>query len=290
MIAGIKASDRVAVLGARGWFGSTLLTQLPSGVSTFATASIPVKGYGTWSLTELQDFAPTVVANFAFLTRERVESEGMEVFTRTNEMLIEQFRQTAELPSVRAALTVSSGAAVTDPKSPYGGLKVLEEQTAASLPSPHRSVVTLRAYSVSGPEVRRPQAYAFSDFILQAHAGRVLIQAPHRVYRRYVSVHDALAVSLGSALLGWSGVIDTGGELIEMGDLAKRSVELVNPRAEIIRPRFDATVEQTYASDDVAWMTACARLGYVPLDLDDQIRVTAKGLLEHDEVKRGSDV
>lgn len=280
MLAGLRRTDRIAVLGARGWLGRTLLSLLPKDVSVLRTASSVDELHCEWSWERVQEFAPTVVANFAFLTRERVSAEGVEAFTEINSRLLDEFERTANLPSVRAVLTVSSGAAVTEPDQPYGALKVREEQMAADLSSAGRSSVILRAYSVSGPYVRRPRDYAFSDFILQAHEGRVSIAADHLVFRRYVSASDAVAVAVTSALAGWSGTIDTGGELVEMGELAHRVVSRVNPQATIERPDVDRSLVSTYASDDVSWRQACERLGYVPIDLDEQIGVTARGLLD----------
>lgn len=280
MLAGLQPTDRIAVLGARGWFGQTLVGLLPADVPILLTASRADELHGEWSWEQVQEFAPTVVANFAFLTRERIASEGVEEFTTVNTRLIDQFQRTASLSSVRAVLTVSSGAAVTEPDKPYGALKLIEERVAGELASPDRASVVLRAYSVSGPFVRRPRDYAFSDFIVQAHEGRVSIAADELVFRRYVSVSDALTVAARSALSGWSGTVDTGGELVEMGELAQRVVSVVNPTAVIERPEVDHGRIQTYASDDASWVDACERLGYVPMDLDEQIRVTARGLLE----------
>ena len=283
MLAGLQPTDRIAVLGARGWFGQTLLGLLPADIPTLLTASSTDALHQEWSWEQVREFAPTVVANFAFLTRERIASEGVEEFTAVNTRLIDQFERTGSLPSVRAVLTVSSGAAVTEPDKPYGALKLVEERVANELASPDRSSVVLRAYSVSGPFVRRPREYAFSDFIMQAHSGRVAIAADELVFRRYVSVFDALTVAGRSALSGWSGTVDTGGELVEMGELAQRVVSIVDPTAVIERPDVDTNRMQTYASDDVSWTQACERLGYVPMDLDEQIRVTARGLLGEPE-------
>ena len=288
MLAGVRRTDRIAVLGARGWLGRTADSLIPEDIPIFRTAASADQLHREWSLVSIQDFAPTVVLNFAFLTRERIAVEGVEAFTAINSELTNQFEVTATLPSVRAAITVSSGAAVVEPDQPYGALKLREEQIAAELTSPSRASVVLRAYSVSGPFVRRPRDYAFSDFILQAQRGCVRVSADHLVYRRYVDAADALGVAIDSVLSGWSGTIETGGELVEMGDLAHRIVHHVNPAASIERPEIDTSRIETYASDGSSWSQACARLGYVPRDLEEQIRVTADGLLapNHSEESR----
>ena len=280
----LSPQDRVLVLGASGWFGLTFLRLLDPDIPVLALASSTRDRFETWDEQRVQEFAPTAVANFAFRTPEFAEREGIERFIQANESLTEQFLDAAQLPSVRAILTVSSGAAVAFAlemaENPYGVLKKREEDAALALATESRSVVIARAWSVSGPDVRRPSDYAFSGFILQAQSGRIDIAAQQPVFRRYVSVEDLLTVCMTRLLDGWTGTIDSGGELIEMGELAARVAAQVNLGSIIERAEMALTEPLIYASDNVSWMEACGRIGFVPLDLDEQIRVTAAGFLQ----------
>ena len=83
----LAADDRLLVLGGGGWFGRTLLHLVGSSVPVHATASSTRRGLETWDLARIRDFAPTVVANFAFLTRERISVEGTQEFNRINRQL-----------------------------------------------------------------------------------------------------------------------------------------------------------------------------------------------------------
>lgn len=279
MIAGLHKNDRVLILGAGGWFGQTTINLLPPATSILAIASSQRGNLQTWNDSQIQDFAPTIVLNFAFLTRERVAIEGESKFRAINEELTRHFVHAASLPQVRAALTISSGAAVTEPHLPYGEMKLKEEEQALALISSTRSIVIGRVYSVSGPYVRRPRDYAFSDFILQAQSGSVDITANRPVYRRYVSIEDYLTVCLMQLLSGWSGVIDSGGELVEIGDLARRIVQLVNPTAKIQREKQSTSDIFLYASDDTTWVDACSMLDFTAERLENQICQTASWLL-----------
>jgi hypothetical protein len=78
---------------------------------------------------------------------------------------------------------------------------------------------------------------------------------------------------------GWSGVIDSGGELIEIGDLAQRIVQLINPSATIQRQSQQTNAISTYASDNETWVTACNIVNVIPDSLENQIRQTASWLL-----------
>ena len=231
------------------------------------------------SQAEIANFDPTVVVNFAFLTRERVQVDGEEAFTSTNGSLTRRFVRAASMPKVRMALTVSSGAAVTEPEHPYGKLKRLEESTAMELPTESRSVVVLRAYSVSGGYVRRPHDYAFSSFISQASSGTVSVSADHAVFRRYCSVADALAVALRAGDAGRSGILETGGDLVEMGELAQRVAGIVNPEALISRVPMRSALASRYHSDNRSWSDWLETANVQPMDLDAQIMATAEVLL-----------
>lgn len=271
----LRPDDRLLILGGSGWFGHTLHTLIGDTVTTHATASNQRPGYHTWDASRIAAFAPTIVANFAFLTRERLHTEGTARFIHTNQKLTAQFLHAASQPNVRLALTVSSGAAITEPEHPYGRLKLHEEHQALQLQTPTRNIVIARAYSVTGPHVRRPHDYAFSDFILQARTGTIHIRATTPVYRRYVSVADYLTVCLALGLDGWTGTIESGGDLHEIGDLAHHIAHIVNPEATITRAHQTSTTPSTYASDNQTWTHACRVLDYQPEDLNQQIRNTA---------------
>ena len=278
---GLRSDDRLLILGSSGWFGrefQDLLVRMncPAEVLSLpgpsASQGVDRQALGT--------FDPTIVVNFAFLTRERVDSEGEAGFRRINSELTERFLRFADSPAVRLATTVSSGAAVAEPEHPYGELKAAEESAALDLVSPSRVVVVLRAYSVSGAHVRRPREYAFSDFVLQARRGHVHINADRPVFRRYVSIQDALQVSVASGAAGASGIVETGGELIEVADLAQRIVSVVNPAAEVTRAEQTSDEPSSYCSDNRSWSEWVSRLGASPLDLNEQIAAVAQGLID----------
>lgn len=270
---------RALILGASGWFGRTVATILGEDVPTLGTASSNRGRFIAFDLEQIRRFSPTLVVNCAFLTRERVVTDGVAEFTRVNKLLTQQFLDAASLSQVQAAVTISSGAAITEPHHPYGALKAEEEVRALALKSTDRSVVVARAYSVSGPLVRRPREYALSDFILQAFEGEVTVRASRPTFRRYVSVTDYMKVCVSEAVEGRSGVIESGGPLLEMGELAQRVVEVVNPNARLKRARLKSDEPSIYASNDIQWKQACARQGLSPANIQQQIRETAHGLV-----------
>lgn len=276
----LREGDRVLITGATGWFGETARCFVPAWVATLCTSSRPQCGCIEFSLDEVKAFAPSVVMNFAFLTREKVDVLGVERFRAINSRLLDEFAASASLPSVRGVVTVSSGAAITAPDHPYGQLKRQEEELALSLVSASRSVSVIRAYSVSGALVRNARAYAFSDMVLQAELGEIPIRSDVLTSRRYVSVQDVLTLSVLEVNSGNSGVVETGGELVEMQDLAERVRDVVNPEATISRPHLVDSSTSVYASDGTSWVEACGRHGYVAASLEQQIADVSRGLRE----------
>jgi nucleoside-diphosphate-sugar epimerase len=113
--------DRILITGASGWLGRTALDLLaPMGLPTLALASrarvIRVADREiecrVWDDREVAAFAPTVVLDCAFLTRGRVADMLLDEYIATNRTLTARLVYATQLPGVRLALTVSSGAAV----------------------------------------------------------------------------------------------------------------------------------------------------------------------------------
>lgn len=251
---------------------------LPKDAQVLATGSQAAERIIRWDLNEIRKFRPTAVANFAFLTSDRLDAVGAGVFEAQNRMLIDQFRQTIELPTVRRILTVSSGAVFTEPLGLYGLLKAEEEAVANGWTDSTHTSVVLRAYSMSGPHVRVPERYAFSEMILQAHQGLVRVRSDRLTYRRYTSVSDFLTVGMTMLSEGRTLTIESGGELVEMGDLAERVVARIDPSARIERPPLATLDASVYASDGRSWASACRLLAYNPMSLDEQIDVVGRSL------------
>lgn len=302
----LDASSRVLVLGAGGWFGSTALDLLASagtGAQLLALTGRPrwsvVNGQRWhlegWDTGAVARFAPTHVVNCAFLTRELAASRSRERYVSENVQLSARFLQTLELPSLRAAVTVSSGAALAAGGAlpelevePYGYLKRVEELLAHAVAAERGVPLSVcRAWSVSGPFVGRPREYAFSDLVAQAGEGRLRLHSTHQVWRRYVGVDELLAVSLALAHDGSSGTLESGGPLVELGELALLVAHELAVDEQVERPDPSGDATDHYHSDGSSWRAACRRLGYLPATLEEQIRAVADALLSERLAGRG---
>lgn len=279
----LRPDDRLLITGGNGWFGRTLRAQVGGHPHMLIIGSPRDSTAVRWEDQAVRAFAPTVVANFAFHTRDRLSKLGRDRFIAENSELTRRFLFTLGLDSLRLGLTISSGAALgldaharTDATDLYGALKAVEETEALAQSTSQRTVVVARAYSVSGPFVRRMHEYAFSDFVAQAAVGDITIKATRPVFRRYVAVSDLLSVSFASADRGFSGIIDSGGDLVEMQELAQAVRDIVNPSARIHRETLTSQEPSVYASDNVSWLDACHRTGINPMTLNEQVRAVER--------------
>ncbi len=289
-------NDRILVTGASGWLGRTALDLLaPLGLPTLALASrartIRVAECElecrAWDERAVAAFAPTVVLDCAFLTRDRVADMPLGEYVAANRALTERLLYATRLPGVRLALMVSSGAAVHPhdaldgpiQDNPYGYLKREAEHRLAQAAAQRGVVpVVVRAWSISGAHVQKPQGYALGSMIRDADSGAIRITARRPVFRRYVLAEELLALGIAEGGTG-PATIDSGGELVEMAELAARIAAVVRPDAVISRDEVDTRDPDRYHSDGQDWERRCQRWDLASASLDRQIEITASGVL-----------
>lgn len=277
MAESLEAHDRVLILGSGGWFGHTFRV-LTTGLAEVMPHNRRTSDQSESDFrTQVEAFNPTVVANFAFLTPHFTRTLTQDAYVATNRKVFERFRYAASLPSVRVALHASSGATTAPPDTlgnehqVYRELKLAEEDTILSSTFVERCAM-IRAFSVSGPFVRTPEKYAFSDMITQGLSGRIEVHSDRPTYRRYCSVADLLAVALARASRLGGGLVESGGPLIEMRELASLVAALTSPEPKVSLTEWSSQQPSEYASDDQSWTLACSEVGFEPMGLQQQVR------------------
>ena len=284
--------EKILILGASGWFGKTLSSMLIGcrqevmhvasypRVLKLEETSINTVNY---DFDRIRGFEPTILVDFAFLTREKVAQLGLADFRKTNEKLTHRLLEVAALTSVKKVIFTSSGAAVYAPEGqpktyeqdPYGYLKNQAERLMESFAlHSKKSVLCLRPWSVSGTLVDRPMDYAFSSLIIQALRGQIQLEARRQVFRRYCAVDDMLAVAfaLGPATqLNKYTLLESGGELNDLESLANKIVDLIGNGATVKNTIDSGSKPDTYFSDNKSWSASCVATGYTAKDLNTQI-------------------
>lgn len=286
----LQECDRLLITGATGWLGRELLARLHRnrpGVEVKCIASSPrrfqLEGRSfraePWDAAAVAQWRPTLAVHLAFLTREVQESVGLEDYEVQNLRLSELALSLYRIPSLRAVVVASSGAALADQDSLYGRLKALDEERfrqagqAAGIPT-----IIARIWSVSGAHCTKPDLFALYDLIRQVRVTpEVRITAQREVWRRYVDAGEFLEICLGAAASGASTTIDSAGELVEVGELVELVQISLGARKSVVRPQIlgPADCYYTTASGMLEWAQA---LEVQVTDLRQQILASAKAV------------
>ena len=240
-----QAPRNLIISGATGWLGQEVLALLEtekSQASAFEVIAISSKKRilehptGHNMVTHTYDEIDSIgqvdgFVNLAFLTREKVLEVGYQQFVLRNLDLISQASQVIERSKPQWVVLVSSGAIFkksTDQletsisENPYGFLKWIEEllltDAAARVGA---KIVIGRLWGATGRYMPINRAYALSDFVCQADVGGpIKVRSGHQVFRRYCDAGDFMNVLIRLAESGRSSTLNSGGPLIEIGDLA----------------------------------------------------------------------
>lgn len=275
--------SRILVLGPTGWFGRTALKlSFPSSAAFHLVGSRRgdvQMGEKTltvheWNEREVEWFSPDLVLDFAYLTRNWISELGISEYRARNEVLAERLVRAATLRSVKTVLTISSGAAVQSELDPYGeGKRKIELALRDALRSSSTNLGVLRAWSVSGGFVREPDQYALSSFARQGIKSKIIrVSADRMVFRRYCAVEELLAVGMHLAHRHSHSLLDSGGEKLEMFEIAQKVAEQI-PGANVIleHPARDSQEPDDYSSDNESWVRGLREAHLNPMSLEEQI-------------------
>lgn len=285
----LQHGDKVLISGAAGWFGQTAIAMTKTaGLEYMATGSrsrvIKLNGDNerieSHSMDSIAAFKPTVVIDAAFLTREKIAVVGAANYIEVNQAIIDCSREIAGLASVRKYVGFSSGATVhlaghssfSLSDNPYAALKrSYEEQMLDAGSWSKASIAIPRVFSVTGAYVNRPELFAFSNLILQAKSGVMKIQASNRVLRRYCLVEDVISLSLSSLDQGATLIFETGGDLVEIGELAQLIKAQIDTEINIIRSLDQEEGSDNYFSSGLEWSSLSEKQGLVEETISRQI-------------------
>ena len=116
-------------------------------------------------------------------------------------------------------------------------MKIEEEKrlTDACLASDSNLIIN-RLWGLSGQDIQNRIPYALADFIHRAKTDSVIeVISSHKVWRRYVDARELMALCLAIAASGNNATFNSGGPLVEIGDLAQLVVETLNSNSKVTR-------------------------------------------------------
>lgn len=292
---------QILVTGATGWLGKSSISFLLN--KKYAIKNI-IAAASTEKILTLDELTTIPVENFlnletseeidgiihlAFLTREKVSVTSIENYVETNRKITNKVVDLIKDLKPNWVVNVSSGA-VFNPKTkeleqslennPYGFLKLVEEkEIKIGTDSVGANLVIGRLWGASGSLMRLNRAYALSDFIFQALKDKkISINSNKTVLRRYVDAEIFMGVLIENALLGRNLVIDSGGPLVEIGELASVVGQALEVD-KILRPKILSSELDDYYPRGEEFATFAAEFKLPISDIREQVANTITGHL-----------
>ena len=286
---------KILITGATGWFGRECISLfledygkefLDSCVLAGSKESeIFVEGY-RFQISDLAKLASSnlsfdLILHFAFVTRGRFYVHGQNEFIELNNEIRESCKSII-LKSPKVAFFLASSGAVNETRlmeerdlsyKIYADSKSRDEESfSEAVEAMGGEIGICRIYSVTGSEITNPAEFAIGDLVLQGCRGNeIRIESSIPVNRKYVDVKDLLRVSL-TRLIHESFVMDSGGELIELADLAQLiSKRFVNVPTVIKNLQLMNSESDNYFSRSSEFEEIATKLNINLLGIDEQI-------------------
>jgi nucleoside-diphosphate-sugar epimerase len=299
----LSDEDRIVINGASGWLGSNIAETLyavrgssfENNVLLTASSDKVLRLRNNaevtvhkWSKERLMQFAPTHIMQLAFKTRDHVKNLPLEEYLRLNLEIISSANWMITLPGIKGFMHTSSGAACGPSThdahiDPYGYLKNLEElEYSKNCADLDRNYLGVRIWSTTGAYIKSGGLLAIESLISQALAGtKISVESSCRTYRSYADANEILVASLIGLLQGRTGLYNSGGFEIEIGDLAKIVANMA-PKIghEIIRPEFRFAKEDRFCSEDPSIESVLLEIGLSFSSIPIQVSKTMEYLKE----------
>lgn len=291
-------AKRIVLTGPTGWIGRALLAMLFRSGDRDALAArqelvlfgssagtITVDGGGELAIRPLSSLTPADIADahvihLAYLTKDKVAEQGEAEFRRINREIDRVLLDAMAERKPASLFVASSGAASLaesngDPE-PYGQMKLEQEHrfldwcTSAAVP-----VLVGRIFNIAGPHINKLDAYALSNFAVQALAtGKIEISATIPVFRSMLHVDDLCRIILRSARSAFTTArpLDLcGNTIVEMGDIAELVARALPGQVPITRGEIDYSRSSVYVGAPHETRIMCMKFGISQTDLYGQV-------------------
>ena len=292
-----------AITGASGWLGrATIATLLESGINPldikcFSTErkiicveNIEFQSHPLCELRISEDIDTLV--HLAFLTRDKVDASNLMRYSTINREITSFACDFIIKKKPRSVISISSGAIYDAPAftcladsfilNLYGYLKIEEEKRLEqACVESNANLVINRLWGLSGQDIQNAQPYALAEFIHKAKMNDVIeIKSRNKVWRRYVDARELMALCLEVANRGDTAIFNSGGPLVEIGELAELVVKYLSSSSKITRDASDVSDNpNTYYPKDQSYEELLMKyLKKSPLPLKYQILNTSSTL------------
>lgn len=191
---------------------------------------------------------PDMYFDFAFLTREKINTFGLEKFNMANMDIINNSVRLIKLQQPKTVILASSGAIYGEGRRNHEGnnylysmLKRIQEEKITEVCSKiGANLIIARIFNLSGSGISKINTFAISEMIVNAVRGRKLqINSDYLVFRRYCDISQLLRLLIAANKNNFTGVIDSGGIKIELHQLAQTIINELGSQSELVFPDID---------------------------------------------------
>ena len=291
----------VCITGATGWLGQSLLHANRDPLKQFhfdafgrSKAEIPTES-GTpiqnhmFDLRKITSKEYDVFAPFAFATRDKSLQMNDQEYIDVNKAIIMDAANVIRAGKVGSVLNISSGVVVQKSESQlndnsysiYADLKRFQEDVFANAcNSVGIPLINCRVFSLSGRDMKEPSKYAIGNLLNQAiSTGSIELSSKGLVVRRYMDSRDLMTLLLEYVTRGNSVSVESGGEKIDLIQLAKQVLKLYDHSPESITyADTSETLSNEYFSSENHFEKIADETSYTLADITNQIANVAKSL------------
>jgi nucleoside-diphosphate-sugar epimerase len=291
----------VLIKGATGWVGRQTAIQLVNkfgenlnlNLTNSNPASIYIynKHYQTTASSTLElDKKIDYFFDYAFQTREKIESLGEKHYVDANLNLINHSMEAIKKLSPKTVVLASSGAvynsskhALTKNYKLYSELKTIQEQQITdACKQSGTNLVKVRIFNLSGEGMNKSGVYAFQEIIEKALKNKeIVINSNFQVFRRYCDISQLLDLIFHLMFKEESFCFDSGGPLIETHHLAEVVKSTLNSSSSIISKPIDyfSAPDKYYSSSDEYELLLRQFTNQDSLSINSQVIKTAQNLI-----------
>jgi nucleoside-diphosphate-sugar epimerase len=289
----------ITITGATGWLGLELINLLTSldtanlNLELISSREQEIKVNEKKLKTKIfangNQIASEIYFDFAFLTREKINTLGPEKYIAINKNIISNSVNLIKLKPPKTVILASSGAVygmgINDLKGNnyiYSDLKLMQEEKIGEVCSvTGTNLIITRIFSLSGNGISKINTFAIAEMVSRAFKNQKLqIKSKYLVHRRYCDISQLLNLLLDLSRNRFTGVIDSGGIKIELRQLVQTIIEELGSNSEVDFPiiELNSTPDNYYSESNLFEDLLLKYSNKKPLSINEQINITKNSL------------
>lgn len=304
--------SRIVITGASGWVGRSFIKSLIDIYGLDIMKEVELYGSSARKLklttgvnlfiSDLQDISKNgeidLYVPLAFQTQDKLNDMTKFEYIKKNTELINLHAKVIKGHSIKRAVFFSSGIVSLTPSDVerpesywiYKQLKALEEKVFfEEFSKQFTKVAACRLFSVSGSEMQDPKKYALGDFLVRGLSNKgIILNSQRQIHRRYVDIENVCEALIRETCDGSSTLIESTGTRVTLLELARQVCQIFELDSGVLDRIDDSHSESDhYYSTSIGMEKLFAKHSIYPLNLDQQIRKTAAGLIESGFINNG---